>query len=84
MEEDRHCQDVTHLTLSYTFFPVDEDEDDTRSEEEKDAAMAGVRLHGTGMIPNFQLPPGATYTPIPTPAAANNNTPNNNNNATPK
>jgi hypothetical protein len=53
MEDDKRCQDVTHLTLSYTFFPVEDDEEDTRSEAEKDAAMQGVRLHGTGQIPGY-------------------------------
>ena len=50
MEDDIRCQDVTHLTLSYTFWPVEEDEDDTRTEEEKDAQI-GVRFHGTGVLP---------------------------------
>ena len=55
MESDPRCNDVTHLTLSYTFFPVEDDEDDTRTEEEKDAA-GGLKLHGSA---NFPLP-GAT------------------------
>lgn len=57
MEADPKCNDVSHLTLSYTFFPVEDDEDDTRTEEEKDAA-GGLKLHGSA---DFPLP-GATAT----------------------
>lgn len=49
--------DVTDITLSYTFFPVDDDEDDTRSEAEKDAAADGVRLHTMGEIPKGMIVP---------------------------
>lgn len=53
MEEDANCNDATHLTLSYTFFPVEDDEDDVRTEEEKDKEMMGIRSHGTGIMPDF-------------------------------
>lgn len=54
MAQDRTCNDVTHITLSYTFFPVPDDEDDARSEAQKDAE-GGLKLHGPD---GKRLPPG--------------------------
>jgi len=65
MESDPRCNDVTDLTLSYTFFPVEDDEEDTRSEEQKDAE-GGLRVHtapgfeGYNLPQGFILPPGIT------------------------
>jgi hypothetical protein len=53
MESDHRTNDVTNLTLSYTFFPVDEEEGDSRTEEEKHAAALGVRLHGSIVPPEI-------------------------------
>jgi hypothetical protein len=51
METDPRTNDIKDLTLSYTFFPVEDDEDDTRTEAEKDAAMDGVRTHLNSQLP---------------------------------
>jgi cytochrome c oxidase assembly protein Cox11 len=34
INEDRRCNDVTHLTLSYTFFALKNDEDEEEEEGE--------------------------------------------------
>jgi hypothetical protein len=75
METDPRTLDVTHLTLSYTFFPVEDDEDDTRTEEEKDA-QSGVRIHGSGTMPVFGTTPTGTSTPIEATPAVPNSAPN--------
>lgn len=69
MEEDVRCKDVTHITLSYTFFPVadddEEEEEQEESEEDKNAAPgSGLRLHGEGGIP---LPPGTVVNALGVP-----------------
>jgi len=55
MESDPRCQDVTHITLSYTFFPVDTDDDDEEEAQARDDEGAtpgfGVKLHGEGGLP---------------------------------
>jgi hypothetical protein len=76
MEEDLRCQDVTHITLSYTFFPVDEDDDDDaaseeESEEDKNAAPgSGVKLHthDGGPLPP-QMAAMLKATPVSAPSA---------------
>lgn len=54
MGEDRKCKDIKHITLSYTFFPVEDDEEDMALEESQNqegAAGSGVKLHGSGDMP---------------------------------
>lgn len=52
MEQDVRTGDVTHLTLSYTFFPVDdsEEDEDPSVTAERDQ-HSGIRIHGPGVIP---------------------------------
>jgi heterodisulfide reductase subunit A-like polyferredoxin len=42
------CRNVHDITLSYTFFKVDEDEADN---EPADSSSSGVKLHGPGEVP---------------------------------
>jgi heterodisulfide reductase subunit A-like polyferredoxin len=42
------CRNVHDITLSYTFFKVDEDEADS---EPADGSSSGVKLHGPGELP---------------------------------
>jgi heterodisulfide reductase subunit A-like polyferredoxin len=42
------CRNVHDITLSYTFFKVDEDEADS---EPADGSSSGVKLHGPGQLP---------------------------------
>lgn len=46
--EDHNCRNVHDITLSYTFFKVDEDEADS---EPADGSSSGVKLHGPGELP---------------------------------
>jgi len=57
-----HCRNVHDITLSYTFFKVDQDEDVTA---EADSAGSGIKLHGPG-----QLPAGVAAPPLPAALAA--------------
>ena len=45
INEDRRCNDVTHLTLSYTFFAMKSEEEE---EEEEAAAMALMATSAEG------------------------------------
>lgn len=61
-----HCRNVHDITLSYTFFKVDQDDEETA---EADSVGSGIKLHGPG-----QLPAGVAAPPLPaalvtTPAA---------------
>ena len=41
MSNDRRCNDVTHITLSYTFFPMHTDDEEEEEEQaEGEAAVA--------------------------------------------
>jgi hypothetical protein len=42
------CRNVHDITLSYTFFKVDEDESDS---EPADGSSSSVKLHGPGQLP---------------------------------
>lgn len=60
--DDHNCRNVHDITLSYTFFKVDQDEDVTA---EADSAGSGIKLHGPG-----QLPAGVAAPPLPAALAA--------------
>jgi hypothetical protein len=54
--EDHGCRKISDLTLSYTFFMVDDDDAAEIPEGE-----SGVKTHGSlpaGQLPPGQLPPG--------------------------
>jgi hypothetical protein len=56
------CRNIHDITLSYTFFKVDEDEDAVAA---ADDSSSGVKLHGPGLLPG-----GVAVPSLPVPAAA--------------
>eukprot|EP00877_Chromochloris_zofingiensis_P005284 jgi/Chrzof1/14757/Cz09g15030.t1 len=48
------ARNVEDITLAYTFYKVDEDEDATASQESSDNQPSGVKLHGSSG--GYQLP----------------------------
>lgn len=58
-------RNIHDITLSYTFFKVDEDEDTTAAGD--DTSSSGIKLHGPGLLPAGMALP---LQQLPTPAAA--------------
>jgi len=42
MDQDRRCADVKHITLSYTFFPMQTDEEEEEEEEGEGTEVAAA------------------------------------------
>lgn len=78
METDLRTQDVTHLTLSYTFFPVEDDEDDPTRDDAIPIGAARFHTTGVALPAGYEMPEifkqGATKTATNEPITTKNDT----------